>query len=210
MIGASLTRGLGDRGHAVDWIRDGEEAQALLLSSAEEYQMVLLDLALPSRDGLDVLKSLRATGNTVPVVVITARGKLDELITGLDQGADEYLVKPFQFAELEARMRALDRRRAGHATSYLKTPQLTLDPVRRTVCRDGNSIPLSAKEFALLYALMLRPGAVLSRSQLESQIYSWRDTIESNAVDFLLHKLRQKVGSGQIENVRGLGWRVKA
>jgi DNA-binding response OmpR family regulator len=210
MIGASLTRGLGDHGHAVDWIRDGAEAQELLLSSSEDYQMVLLDLALPSKDGLEVLKAVRAAGNPVPVLVITARGQVHELVTGLDLGADDYLIKPFQLSELEARIRALDRRRAGRAGPHLTTTQLTLDPAMRTVHKDGSNVFLSAKEFALLHALMLRPGAILSRPQLESQIYSWRETIESNAVDFLLHKLRQKIGTEQIENVRGLGWRIKA
>jgi DNA-binding response OmpR family regulator len=210
MIGASLTRGLGDHGHAVDWIRDGAEAETVLLSSGGTYQLVLLDLALPSKDGIEVLKALRRAGDTVPVLVITARGEVDQLVTGLDHGADDYLVKPFQFAELEARMRALDRRRSGRAEPCLKTTTLTLDPALCVVQKDGNSVPLSAKEFSLLHALMLHPGAILSRAQLESRIYGWRDAIESNAVDFLLHKLRQKVGAEQIENVRGLGWRIKA
>ena len=209
MIGASLSRGLGDHGYAVDWIRDGAEAQKVLLSSGGTYQMVLLDLALPSRDGIDVLQALRGAGDTVPVLVITARGGVDQLVTGLDQGADDYLVKPFEFAELEARMRALDRRRSGRAVPFLKTIDLTLDPSLCVVVKDGNSVSLSAKEYSLLHALMLHPGAVLSRAQLESHIYSWNDSIESNAVDFLLHRLRQKIGPEQIENVRGLGWRIK-
>ncbi len=208
MIGASLVRGLSDHGYAVDWIRDGAEAQARLLADAEEFQMVLLDLGLPSTDGLELLAAVRRSGSEVPILVITARGKTDSLVDGLDRGADDYLIKPFELAELEARIRALSRRREGRAAPQLRTAHLTLDPALRAVFKDQTLIQLSAKEYAMLHALMVRPGAVLSRSQLEAKIYSWRDTIESNAVDFLLHKLRQKIGADQIENVRSMGWRV--
>ena len=208
MIVASLVRGLSDQGYAVDWIRDGAEAQAILLTIKEQFQMVLLDLGLPSTDGLDLIAAVRRSGNDVPILVITARDKVDNRVTGLDRGADDYLVKPFEMAELEARIRALSRRHGGRSTPQLKTPHLVLDPALRAVLKDEAVIHLSAKEYALLHALMVRPGAVLSRNQLESQIYTWRDTIESNAVDFLLHKLRQKIGADQIENVRSMGWRV--
>ncbi len=208
MIGASLVRGLSDHGYAVDWIRDGAEAQSRLLDTEEPFQMVLLDLGLPSTDGLELLTAVRRSGSEVPILVITARGKLDNRVAGLDRGADDYLIKPFELPELEARMRALARRREGRATPQLKTAHLTLDPALRAVLKDETVLHLSAKEYAVLHALMVRPGAVLSRAQLESQIYSWCDTIESNAVDFLLHKLRQKIGAEQIENVRNLGWRV--
>ena len=208
MIGASLVRGLSDHGYAVDWIRDGAEAQSRLLAAESPFQMVLLDLGLPTTDGLELLAALRRARNEVPVLVITARGGLDALVTGLDKGADDYLIKPFALAELEARMRALSRRRGGRAAPQLKSAQLVLDPALRAVLKDEALIPLSAREYALLHALMVRPGAVLSRAQLESQIYAWSASIESNAVDFLLHGLRQKIGAEQIENVRGLGWRV--
>jgi DNA-binding response OmpR family regulator len=209
MIGASLVRGLSDHGYAVDWIRDGAQAQSLLLASADQFQMVLLDLGLPSTDGLELLAAVRRSGNDVPILVITARGKIDSRVAGLDRGADDYLIKPFELAELEARIRALSRRREGRAAPQLRTAHLVLDPALRAVLKDEEVIHLSAKEYAMLHALMVRPGAVLSRAQLESQIYSWRDNIESNAVDFLLHKLRQKIGAEQIENVRSLGWRVQ-
>ena len=208
MIGASLVRGLTDEGYVIDWVRDGAQADAILKAEPEHFQIVLLDLGLPSKDGLEVLKGLRRAGNDVPVLVITARGRLEELVTGLDEGADDYLVKPFELTELEARVRALARRQAGRTEPQLRTSSLTLDPALRAVIREGRTIQLSAREFALLHALMLRPGTILSRAQLESRIYTWRDTVESNAVDFLLHKLRQKIGAEQIENVRGLGWRV--
>jgi two-component system OmpR family response regulator len=208
MIGASLVRGLSDQGYAVDWIRDGAEAQSVLLSTTEQFQMVLLDLGLPSADGLELLAAVRRAGSDVPILVITARDQVDSRVAGLDRGADDYLIKPFELAELEARIRALSRRRGGRATPQLTTPHLILDPALRAVVKDEAVIHLSAKEYALLHALMVRPGAVLSRAQLESQIYTWRDTIESNAVDFLLHKLRQKIGTDQIENVRSMGWRV--
>jgi two-component system OmpR family response regulator len=208
MIGASLVRGLSDHGYAVDWIRDGAQAQSRLLDTEMQFQMVLLDLGLPSIDGLALLAAVRRAGSEIPILVITARGKLDHRVDGLDRGADDYLIKPFEFAELEARMRALSRRCAGRATPQLRTAHLILDPALRAVLKDETVIHLSAKEYAMLHALMVRPGAVLSRSQIESQIYSWCDVIESNAVDFLLHKLRQKIGADQIENVRSMGWRV--
>jgi two-component system OmpR family response regulator len=209
MIGASLVRGLTDHGYAVDWIRDGAEAQSRLLAEHQQFQMVLLDLGLPSTDGLDLLTAVRRSGSEVPILVITARGGLDHLVTGLDRGADDYMVKPFELAELEARLRALSRRRGGRAAPQLKSARLVLDPALRAVLKEDAVIDLSAKEYAILHALMERPGAVLSRAQLESRIYSWSDTIESNAVDFLLHRLRQKIGAEQIENVRGMGWRVQ-
>ena len=210
MIGAGLVRGLTDAGYAVDWSRDGAQALAWLMAGDGKHQMLLLDLGLPSMDGMDILRSMRRSGSDIPILVITARGRLDELVTGLDQGADEYLVKPFEFAELLARIRALDRRRGGRAEPQLKTSELTLDPALRIAIKQGEQIQLSAKEFSLLHALMSRPGAVLSRSQLEAQMYSWNESIESNAVDFLLHRLRQKLGAEQIENVRGVGWRIRA
>ncbi len=208
MIGASLERGLRDDGYAVDWVKDGVAAAAALRDTQAGYALALLDWGLPGRDGLLVLKSLRSTGIAMPVLMITARDDIDSRVAGLDGGADDYLVKPFEFAELKARIRSLLRRRERRAQSALSHGNLTLDPVAHAVRLRDATVALSAREFALLYALLERPGAVLSRQQLEEQIYSWSDAVESNAVEFIIHGVRKKLGAGVIENVRGVGWRV--
>lgn len=208
MIGASLVRGLTDEGYAVDWVHDGSQAEAALIDRHHEFQLVLLDLGLPQKTGTEVLRNLRAAGDNILVMVITARDGLADRIAGLDLGADDFLVKPFELAELKARIRALSRRHAGRIEPQLKTAALCLDPAARCVTRDGRRIQLTAREFALLQALMQRPGTLLSRAQLEARIYSWSEAVESNAVEFLLHGLRQKIGADQIENVRGVGWRI--
>jgi two-component system, OmpR family, response regulator QseB len=208
MIGASLVRGLGDEGYSVDWVRDGPQAELALRDSANDFHVVLLDLGLPRKAGLEVLRGVRRAGNNVPVLIITARDSLGDRVAGLDQGADDFLVKPFELAELKARIRALARRPRGRADPELKTAALSLDTASRCVQREGRRIQLTAREYALLYALMQRPGTLLSRAQLEARIYGWSDGVESNAIEFLLHGLRQKIGGEQIENVRGIGWRV--
>ena len=208
MIGASLVRGLTDEGYAVDWVRDGSQAAAALIDRHHEFHLMLLDLGLPLKTGTEVLRQLRAAGDNILVIIITARDALADRIEGLDLGADDFLVKPFELTELKARIRALSRRHAGRVEPQLKTAVLSLDPAARSVIRDGRRIQLTAREFALLQALMQRPGALLSRTQLEARIYSWSEAVESNAVEFLLHGLRQKIGADQIENVRGVGWRV--
>jgi two-component system response regulator QseB len=208
MIGSSLLRGLKDDGYAVDWLRDGAQAEAALQDPTNDFQLLLLDLGLPQTNGIDLLRGLRRGGNNIPVLILTARDGLADRVEGLDQGADDFLVKPFEFAELKARIRALARRHVGRLEPELKTPFLTLDAASRSVTREGRSIRLTAREYSLLHALMQRPGSILSRAQLENKIYGWTDTVESNAVEFLLHTLRQKIGSEQIENVRGVGWRV--
>jgi DNA-binding response OmpR family regulator len=208
MIGESLVRGLTDERYAVDWVRDGVQAESALKDYAADFQVLLLDLGLPQKSGLEVLKALRKAGNNVPVLIITARDGLQDRVAGLDLGADDFLVKPFELAELKARIRALARRHTGRIEPTLKTSTLLLDTALRSVVRQGQPIRLSAREYALLHALMERPGAVLSRTQLEARIYSWGSNVESNAVEFLLHKLRSKIGAEQIENVRGHGWRV--
>jgi DNA-binding response OmpR family regulator len=208
MIGSSLLRGLKDEGYAVDWLRDGAQAEAALQDPTNDFQLLLLDLGLPETDGIDVLRGLRRSGNNIPVLILTARDGLADRVEGLDQGADDFLVKPFEFAELKARIRALARRHVGRLEPELRTTFLTLDASSRSVTREGRNIRLTAREYALLHALMQRPGSILSRAQLENKIYGWTDTVESNAVEFLLHTLRQKIGSEQIENVRGVGWRV--
>ena len=208
MIGASLVRGLTDEGYSVDWVRDGTHAESALQDPLNHFQLALLDWGLPHKSGIDVLRALRLRGDNIPVLILTARDALRDRVEGLDLGADDFLVKPFEFAELKARIRALARRHVGRLEPELKTAILTLDPASRSVTRDGRQIRLTAREYALPHALMLRPGVLLSRAQLESRIYGWKDSIESNAVEFLLHALRQKIGSEQIENVRGIGWRV--
>ena len=155
-----------------------------------------------------MLRALRAADNNIPVLILTARDALSDRVEGLDRGADDFLVKPFELAELKARIRALLRRHAGRVEPQLRTANLILDPASRSVIRDGQRIQLTAREYALLLALMQRPGTLLSRAQLEERIYGWSNPVESNAVEFLLHSLRRKIGADQIENLRGLGWRV--
>ena len=208
MIGSSLMRGLTDEGYAVDWVRDGLAAEAVLQDRMGEFQLVLLDWGLPHKSGIEVLQALRSGGNNIPVLILTARDALADRVEGLDRGADDFLVKPFELAELKARMRALLRRHAGRVEPQLRTASLLLDPASRSVTREGRQIQLTAREYALLLALMQRPGTLFSRAQLEERIYGWSNPIESNAVEFLLHSLRRKIGTDQIENLRGLGWRV--
>jgi two-component system OmpR family response regulator len=206
MIGEAVSVALRDATYAVDWVKDGAAANSVLEHS--EHQAVLLDLGLPKRDGLDVLRRLRQAGNFVPVIVITARDGVEDRIKGLDFGADDYLVKPFDINELLARLRAIIRRQGGQATPVLTNGKVSLDPATREArCGDTVEI-LSAREFALLHALLLRPGAILTRAELEERIYGWNEEVESNAVDFLIHGVRKKLGVGVIKNVRGAGWMV--
>ena len=207
MIGEAVSVALKDAAYAVDWVKDGVTADHVLESAG--YQAVLLDLGLPKRDGLDVLRRLRQAGNTVPVIVITARDGVDDRIKGLDFGADDYLVKPFNFNEMLARLRAIIRRQGGQATPLLTNGKVTLDlATRQARCGDVMEV-LSAREFALLQALLLRPGTILSRTELEERLYGWNEEVESNAVDFLIHGVRKKLGAHIIKNVRGAGWMVE-
>jgi two-component system OmpR family response regulator/two-component system response regulator QseB len=222
MIGESLRAALRLEGHAVDWVRDAAAAQAVLAS--ERFDLVLLDLGLPGAgsrpesgelpaeaagsEGLAVLRSARARNDATPVIVITARERLDHRVAGLDAGADDYLVKPFEFEELNARIRAVLRRHAGRAQPLLAHGGVTLDPATRQVARDGQPVQLSSREFAVLEALLARPGALLSRAQLEDRLYGWGEEIESNAVSVYIHQLRRKLGADFIRNVRGVGYFV--
>jgi two-component system, OmpR family, response regulator len=207
MIGEAVRVALCDQAYAVDWVRDGEAA-ALALRN-EEHQAVLLDLGLPGRDGLEVLRRFRRGGSSVPVIIISAREALEDRVKGLDLGADDYLTKPFDVPELLARLRALIRRHGGQAGEVLTNGLIALDPVTR-IARCGSSAhTLSAREFALLRALLMKPGAILSRAELEQRIYGASEEVESNAVDFLIHGLRRKFGADIIKNVRGAGWRVE-
>ena len=207
MLGSAVVQALHDASYAVDWVQDGAKASIAL--DHHDFELILLDLGLPGRDGLDVLRHLRSAGDATPVLVMTARDSVDQRIEGLDVGADDYLGKPFAVGELLARMRALVRRRAGAATSVLTNGVIALELARKVAIVDGAETTLSGREFALLQALMLRPGAVLSRAQLEQSIYGWGEEVESNAVDFIIHGLRRKLGAGRIRNVRGLGWMVE-
>lgn len=206
MIGEAVEQALKDATYAVDWVRDGQAA--VDSARAQEYGIVLLDLGLPKKDGLDVLRLIRKNNDSVPVVIITARDALEDRICGLDAGADDYVLKPFEMAELLARMRAVIRRKGGTAGPMLTTGTLSLDPATREASLNGQTSRLSAREYSLLHALMIRPGAILSRSDLEDRIYGWNEEVESNVVEFLIHALRKKLGSDTIKNVRGMGWMV--
>ncbi len=211
MIGTAMQAALKDASYATDWVGDGQSALDTL--ACQHYDIILLDLGLPGKDGMAVLSSLRARGNLAPVLVMTARDGLEERIRGLDAGADDYVLKPFQMSELLARMRAVLRRKGGNGAPVLSNGVLWLDPAtREAALADAASgaaaVLLSNREFALLHALMLRPGAILSRSELEERIYGWGEEVESNAVEFLIHALRKKLGSTVIKNVRGMGWMV--
>lgn len=206
MIGASAQKGLRQDGFSVDWVRDG--AAALTALAANPYDIVLLDLGLPGKSGDDVLKSLRRSGNDVPVLIITARDKVSDRIAGLDSGADDYIVKPFDLDELAARIRAVHRRRAGRADPMIRIRDLTFDPAARSVTWRGETVALSARELALLEALLERPGSILSRAQLEERVYGWGEEVESNAVEVHVHSLRRKLAADFIKTVRGVGYVV--
>lgn len=207
MLGSAVLQALHDAAYAVDWVQDGTMASAAL--DSHDYELVLLDLGLPGRDGIEVLRRMRSRGDKTPVLVITARDSVNDRIEGLDVGADDYLGKPFAVGELLARLRALVRRTAGATTSTLTNGILSLELAAKRAVSNGIAHGLSHREFALLQALMLRPGAVLSRAQLEQSIYGWGEEVESNAVDVIIHGLRRKLGADRIRNVRGLGWRVE-
>jgi two-component system response regulator QseB len=208
MIGEAVRLGLRRQGLAVDWVQDGAAAKAAL--STETFDMLLLDLGLPRLDGLQVLKWLRGTGSKLPVLILTARDSVNDRIKGLDAGADDYIVKPFDFDELAARVRAVLRRQSGRAENLVEHLGVTLNPASHEVTRDGEPVNLSQREFALLEALLERPGQVLSRVQLEERLYGWGEEVESNAVEVHIHNLRKKLGTGYIQNVRGVGYRVRA
>lgn len=207
MIAEAIRAALRDAAYAVDWVASGDDALTAL--AGHGYDLVLLDLGLPQQDGHTVLARLRAGGSAVPVLIVSARESLDDRLGGLDGGADDYIRKPFEMAELLARMRAVLRRRGGSAAPVLGNGAVTLDPATREATAAGGApVRLSAREFALLHALLVRPGAILSRAELEERIYGWNEEVESNAVEFLIHSLRRKLGGDVIRNVRGVGWMV--
>jgi len=217
MIGSGLRAVLQSEGHAVDWVRDVRAARAALAS--ERFDLILLDLGLPSSaesglaapgvDGITLLRELRelrGRRDPTPVIVITARDAPEARILGLDSGADDYLTKPFEVAELSARIRAVMRRHGGHAQPVLSHGRVRLDPATRQVTLEGRPVLLSAREFAVLEALMARPGAVLTRAQLEDRLYGWSEAVESNAISVYIHQLRRKLGSDFIQSMRGVGY----
>ena len=205
MIGRNIQSGLKHDGYSVDWLQDGLSAEAAL-SANDAYELMLLDLGLPRKSGLDVLKALRQNKNHIPVLILTARDSVTDRVIGLDAGADDYLVKPFDLDELSARIRALIRRSAGRVETVLEHGALALNPATREVWLHGKLINLSMREFTLLHILMENPSKPLSRAQLEERIYGWGEEIESNAVEVYIHTLRQKLGNHWIVNVRGVGY----
>jgi two-component system OmpR family response regulator len=206
MIGSGVAQALKDAAYAVDWVTDGDIAVEATESAA--YDLVLLDLALPSKDGLSILSELRKRRRAVAVIILTARDRIDERVDGLDLGADDYLTKPFDTRELLARIRAILRRQGGSASPLLSNGYVHLDPSTREATTNEKACRLTAREFALLHALLMRPGTILSRDELEHRIYGWNEEVESNAVEFLIHSIRKKLGHSTIRNVRGLGWMV--
>jgi len=206
LLGDGVRAGLKLADYAVDWVRDGEAARLALLDHA--YQACVLDLGLPKRDGLSVLKDLRARGNHLPVLILTARDSSADKIAGLDAGADDYLTKPFDLRELQARLRALIRRAGGAATPTLEHAGVVLEPASKRVLRDGQPIALSAREYALLHDLLSHKTHIRTRSQLEESLYAWGEETGSNTVEVYVHHLRKKLGTDFIRTVRGLGYQL--
>ena len=206
MLGEAVQRGLRQQGHAVDWVADGQAAEAAL--AGEPYDVVLLDLGLPLRGGLDVLRALRRRGKAVPVLILTAQDAVSDRVAGLDAGADDYLVKPFDLDELAARVRALQRRSTGRADPVIEHGPLSLNQATREVFLSGAPVALSPREFSLLEALLEHPGRPMSRARLEERLYGWSDEVESNAVEVHVHSLRRKLGADWIKTLRGVGYMV--
>lgn len=206
MVGTDLKQALAQAGYSVDWVEDGVAGQAALGQGG--YTAALLDLGLPRRSGLELLTAARGRGDPTPILILTARDGVDDRVAGLDHGADDYLLKPFEFSELLARLRAVIRRRDGYAQSLVGSGELQLDLASREARYRNERIALSSREFALLHALLERPGAILSREQLEQRIYGWGEEVSSNAVEVIIHGLRKRFGADAIRNVRGLGWHV--
>lgn len=206
MIGAAVAQALKDAAYAIDWVTDGQTA--IEAAAVEGYDLVLLDLGLPKPDGLEVLRAFRRSKPPLPVIIVTARDGIEDRIRGLDLGADDYVVKPFEMRELLARMRAVMRRKESGASPILTNGTVSLNPATHEASHAGTLARLTAREFALLHALLSRPGRILSRADLEQQIYGWNEEVESNAVEFLIHAVRKKIGASAIRNVRGVGWMV--
>lgn len=207
MIGENIQIALDGEGIAADWVTDGTAAETAL--GTHTYDALLLDLGLPRKDGIDVLRSLRARGNSTPVLVITARDTIAQRVQGLNSGADDYLVKPFDLEELIARLHALVRRARGGVESLYRKGEVVVNPLTRQVLVSERQVILSSREWAILDALVARPGAILSRAQLEERLYGWSGDVESNAIEVYIHGLRKKLGQQFVVNVRGVGYMVE-
>jgi DNA-binding response OmpR family regulator len=204
MLGDAIKVGLRQAGYAVDWVEDGDAAELAL--RAGEYELVVLDLGLPKKSGLEVLRGFRQRGSHTPVLILTARDTVDDRVRGLDAGADDYLVKPFDLDELYARLRALARRQTGRSTPVLQHGDLALDPASHTVRQRGQVVDISPREFSVLQSLLESAGRVVSRARLEESLYSWNEEVESNAIEVHVHHLRKKLGSDLIRTIRGVGY----
>jgi len=204
LLGDGIRVGLTQSSYTVDWVEDGEAAETALLTN--EYELIVLDLGLPKISGLDVLKNIRASGNDIPVIILTAQDGVEDRIKGLDSGADDYLTKPFDLEELTARLRALLRRRGGRSTPIIEHSNITLDPASHTVKKEGECVDISPREFTILQLLLENQNKVMSRNRLEEGLYAWNDEVESNTVEVHIHHIRKKLGAKLIRTIRGVGY----
>lgn len=204
LLGDGIRAGLSQQGYAADWVEDGNAAETAMM--ANQYDLVVLDLGLPKRSGLEVLRDMRAKGMDIPVIILTARDTVEDRVKGLDSGADDYITKPFELDELTARIRALMRRRGGRASPVVEHNNLTVDPASHTVTLGGAPVDVSPREFTILQLLLENCGRVLSRSRLEEGLYAWNDEVESNTVEVHIHHLRKKLGAELIRTIRGVGY----
>lgn len=209
LLGDGICNGLKHYGHTVDWVKDGRSAHRALSSAQESFDMIVLDLGLPNVDGLDVLKSIREQNIVTPVIILTARETINDRVSGLDAGADDYLTKPFDLDELCARMRALQRRSQSRAKPVIAHADITLDPAAHVVTQGGKEVLISRREFALLQKLIENPGRVISREQLNQTLYGWGENIDSNALEVHIHNLRKRFGNKLIRTIRGVGYMVE-
>jgi len=205
-LGEGLSLGLRELGHTVDWVQDGVAAEQAL--SSESLDVLILDLGLPKRDGLEILKQLRKSEMKLPVLVLTARDRIEDRIEGLDLGADDYVVKPFDLLEVNARLRAICRRREGRAAPLVEYRNIVLDPASREVRQEGVSVELSSYEYSVLELLITHSGRILSRKFIEENLYGWDEGVESNAIEVYVHHLRKKLGKSLIRTVRGVGYTI--
>ncbi len=204
LLGEGIQTGLKQEGYAVDWVEDGEAADTALMTN--NYELMVLDLGLPKKPGLEVLKDLRAKGNDMPVIILTAMDTVEDRVTGLDSGADDYLTKPFDLGELGARIRALLRRRGGRSNPVIEHNNIKLDPASHSVSKDDEPVDISPREYTILQLLLENRGKVMSRSRLEEGLYAWNNEVESNTVEVHIHHLRKKLGSELIRTIRGVGY----
>jgi len=203
-LGKGIHAGLNQAGYAVDWVKDGETAQSVL--NSEKYDIAVIDIGLPGKSGLEVLEELRSKGDNLPVLILTARDTVNDRVMGLDSGADDYMIKPFDLDELNARIRALLRRCVGRSTPIIRHGSVEMDPAAHTIKKSGEIVELSNRAYAILQTLLENAGRVMSRTRLEQSLYSWKDDIESNAVEVHIHHIRKKLGNDLIRTIRGVGY----